>query len=272
MKRQLSKGPDEPGVRIGSVAKAVQIIEAIYKARRSMGIKELAAELGMAKSTVHHIVSTLVAGGFLAQDPQSRTYNIGLHLVEIGQAYLEQLDLRKIARPHLEQLSLAVKEIVHLLVLDQDEVVYIGKVENHAQEATLRCSSFIGRRVSPYSTAAGKVLLAFLPGEELKRYLATHELQPKTKFTITSPESLREQLAQVKAEKIAVDCQENELGVHCVAAPIFNREGRCIAALSVSGPLNRVSLERIERELKHAVTLTARQISAEIGYPFPPGG
>jgi len=254
---------------VGSVTKAVKIIETISKARRGMGLKELAAELGMAKSTLHHIISTLVAGGFLAQDPQNRTYNIGLHLVEIGQAYLEQLDLRKIARPHLEQLSLAVKEIVHLLILDQDEVVYIDKVESHTQEGTLRCSSFIGRRVSAYSTAAGKVLLAFLPDEELERYLSTHELQPKTEFTVTAPAVLREQLAKVKAEQIAVDCQENELGVHCVAAPIFNREGKCIAALSISGPINRVSRERIEKELKHSVTLAARRISTETGYLFP---
>ena len=126
-----------------------------------MGIAELASELGMPKSTLHHIITTLVETGFLSQDPLSRTYNIGFHLVGIGQAYLEQLDLRKIARPHLERLSMKVKEIVHLLVLDEKEVVYIDKVENHVQEGTLRCSSFIGRRVSAYSTAAGKVLLAF---------------------------------------------------------------------------------------------------------------
>lgn len=234
-----------------------------------MGITELATELGMPKSTLHHIITTLVETGFLSQDPLSRTYNIGFHLVGIGQAYLEQLDLRKIARPHLERLSLKVKEIVHLLVLDEKEVVYIDKVENHVQEGTLRCSSFIGRRVSAYSTAAGKVLLAYLPKEELWRYLSTEKLCPKTEHTITSAKLLLEQLATVKKEEYAVDRQENEVGLHCVATPIFNREGKCIAALSISGPMNRVSLERIEEELKWAATSTARQISAEIGYVLP---
>lgn len=251
------------------MAKAVKIIDTIHKARRGMGIAELASELGMPKSTLHHIIATLVETGFLSQDPLSRTYNIGFHLVEIGQAYLEQLDLRKVARPHLEQLSLKVKEIVHLLVLDQAEVVYIDKVENHVQEGTLRCSSFIGRRVSAYSTAAGKVLLAFLPQEELRSYLSTEKLLPKTKYTVTSAELLWEQLATVKEEGYAVDRQENEVGLQCVAAPIFNREGKCVAALSISGPMNRVSLKRIDEELKGAAILTARQISAEIGYALP---
>lgn len=254
------------------MAKAVKIIETISKARRGMGIKELATELEMAKSTLHHIISTLVEVGFLSKDPENRTYNIGLHLVEIGQAYLEQLDLRQIARPYLERLSSKVKEIVHLLILDQEEVVYIDKVEDHVQEGTLRCSSFIGRRVSAYSTAAGKVLLAFLPAAELESYLSTKELSPKTKFTITSPEILRKQLAKVKEEKIALDCQENELGLQCVAAPIFDREGRCIAALSISGPVNRVSLERINSQLKSAAAATARQISVELGYSSPATG
>lgn len=260
------------GIKIGSVAKAVRIIETIAKARRGMSIKELATELEMPKSTLHHIIMTLVETGFLAQDPLNRTYNIGFHLVEIGQAYLEQLDLRKVARPYLEQLSLAVKEVVHLLILDQGEVVYIDKVENHVQEGTLRCSSIIGRRASAYSTAAGKVLLSFLPAEALRNYLAHEKLSPKTEYTITSPEVLREQLVKIRSEKYAVDRQENEVGLHCVAVPIFNREEKCIAALSISGPFNRVSLERIEKELKDAAAATARQISAEFGYALPAAG
>src|SRR5690606_696476 len=131
---KLSKVSEPPKVRIASVAKAVKIIETSSKARRGMGIKVLATELEMSNSTLHHIISSLVEVGFLSKDPENRTYNIGLHLVEIGQAYLEQLDLRQIARPYLERLSSKVKEIVHLLILDQEEVVYIDKVEDHVQE------------------------------------------------------------------------------------------------------------------------------------------
>ena len=176
-----------------------------------MGIKELATELEMPKSTLHHIITTLVETGFLSQDPLSRTYNIGFHLVEIGQAYLEQLDLRKVARSYLERLSLEVKEIVHLLILDQGEVVYIDKVENHTQEGTLRCSSFIGRRASAYSTAAGKVLLSYLPAEVLRSYLVSQKLRPKTEYTITSSETLHEQLLEVREKNVLLTARKTRL-------------------------------------------------------------
>lgn len=266
---ELSKKAAAPRVRIGSVAKAVKIIETIHKARRSMSIKELSDELQMPKPTLHHLMGTLVEVGFLSQDPVTRAYNIGLHLVEIGQSYLEQLDLRKIARPFLERLSTEVQETVHLLILDQSEVVYIEKVEDLDQEGTLRCSSFIGRRVSAYSTAAGKILLAFLPEEDLRSYLKGRKLRPKTEHTITSSALLLDELRKIREVRYAIDRQENEVGLQCVAAPVFDRSGRCIAALSVSGPVNRVSFERIESALKPAAELTAREISSALGYSGP---
>lgn len=266
---ELSKKPLASRVRIGSVAKAVMIIETIHKARRSMSIKELSDELAMPKPTLHHLMATLVEAGFLSQDSVTRAYNIGLHLVEIGQAYLEQLDLRKIARPFLERLSIEVQETVHLLILDQSEVVYIEKVEDLNQEGTLRCSSFIGRRVSAYSTAAGKTLLAFLPTADLQSYLKGRILHPKTEHTITSADLLLEELRKIREERYAIDRQENEVGLQCVAVPVFDRGGRCIAALSISGPVNRVSLERIESALKSAAELTAKEISSALGYSAP---
>lgn len=254
------------GTKVNSVGKAIKVIEAIYKARRSLSVREIAVELGMNKSTLHHLISTLTEFGFLSQDPETRKYNIGLHLVEIGQAFLQQLDLRNTAHPFLERLAMEVKETVHLLILDHYDVVYIDKVEDLSQLGTLRCSSYIGRRVSAYTTAAGKVLLAYLPEATVKDYLANQELIPKTEHTITIPQVLLEQLRKIKEDGFALDLQENEIGLQCVAVPVFNREARCVAALSISGPASRVNLERIEELLKPAAKRTAERISSALGY------
>ena len=252
--------------RVNSVAKAIMVIEGIYQAQRSLSIKELASELGMHKSTLHHLVSTLTEFGFLAQDPDTKKYNIGLHLVEIGQAYLQQLDLRSIAHPFLERLVREAGETAHLLILDHYDVVYIDKVENLSQPTALRCSSYIGRRTGAYATAAGKALLAHLPEAEIRQYLEKQGLTPKTAYTITDPEKLLSVLQRIKKDGFALDLQENEVGLQCVAAPIFNREARCIAALSISGPIGRMTLERIEQELLPMVKETAAEISSTLGY------
>ena len=252
--------------KVNAVGKAILVMETISKAQRSLSIKEISAALGMPKSTLHHLVSTLTEFGFLAQDPDTRKYNIGLHLVEIGQAYLEQLDLRSISHPFLERLAQAVGETVHLLILDQYDVVYIDKVENLSQPTSLRCSSYIGRRIDAYATAAGKILLSYLPETTIQDYLAYQTLTPKTDYTITDPLELGKQFQQVKANGFALDRQENEVGLQCVGAPIFNRDAQCIAALSISGPAGRLTKERIEAVLIPKAKEVAEQISRALGY------
>lgn len=252
--------------KVNSVGKAIKVMELLHKARRSLSIKEIADELGMHKSTLHHLVSTLTEFGFLSQDPETRKYHIGLHLVEIGQAYLEQLDLKNTAHPFLERLAMEAKETVHLMILDQYDAVYIDKLEDLTQLSALRCSSYIGRRASAYSTAAGKVLLAHLPPAALHDYLACQKLTPITEHTITNPQILLEQLKQIKKAGFALDLQENEVGLQCVAAPVFDLKGRCIAALSISGPVSRMSTPRIEKKFKPLAKSTAKQISQALGF------
>ncbi len=256
----------EQNTKVNSVGKAILVIETIYNAQRSLSLKEISTELGMHKSTIHHLISTLMEFGFLAQEPETRKYNIGLHLIEIGQAYLHQLDLRSIAHPFLERLAMAAGETVHLLILDHNDVVYIDKVENLSQPTALRCSSYIGRRTNAYATAAGKVLLAHLSESTLQEYLTYQKLTPKTEHTITNPQELLKQLQKVKENGFALDLQENEVGLQCVGAPIFNREAKCIAALSISGPISRMDLNRIKQNLLPLAKETAAQISTALGY------
>jgi IclR family KDG regulon transcriptional repressor len=252
--------------KINSVGKAISVIETIYNAQRSLSLKEISTTLGIHKSTIHHLISTLIDFGFLAQDPETRKYNIGLHLVEIGQAYLQQLDLRSIAHPFLERLAMTVGETIHLQILDRNDVVYIDKVENLSQPTALRCSSYIGRRSKAYATAAGKVLLAHLSEASIQAYLTSQTLTPKTEHTITDPEELLKQLQKIKENGFALDLQENEVGLHCVGAPIFDREANCIAALSISGPTSRMDLNRIQQNLLPMAKETAAEISTALGY------
>lgn len=263
---RLEKNITKQKAKVNSVGKAIKIIETIYKAQRSLSIREIADELGMPKSTLHHLISTLLEFNFLSQDPETRKYNIGLHLVEIGQAYLQQLDLRNTAHPFLERLATEAKETVHLLILDHYDVVYIDKVEDLSQAGTLRCSSYIGRRACAYATAAGKVLLAYMPEADIKDYLTKQKLTPKTEYTITNPEELMNQLHKIKENGFALDLQENEIGLQCVAVPIFNQEAQCVAALSISGPASRITLRKITETLQPLAKKYARQISSALGY------
>ena len=214
---RASARPTAEKNRVNSVGKALLIMEAIYQAQRSLSIKELATELGMHKSTLHHLVSTLTEFGFLTQDPETRKYNIGLHLVEIGQAYLQQLDVRSIAHPFLERLAMEVGETAHLLILDRNDVVYIDKVEDLSQPTALRCSSYIGRRAAAYATAAGKTLLAHLPEADLRKYLAYQRITGQTPYTMPIAQLLKE-LHRVKKHGFALDRQENEVGLQCGSA------------------------------------------------------
>lgn len=249
------------GTKPNAVAKALSIIETIQQARGSLSLKELAARLGMNKSTVHHLAATLTQRGFLSQESATRKYNIGLHLVEIGQAHLDQLDVRVTARPFMERLSRDVGEIVYLVVLDRCDIVCVDKIDGLCQSGALRCNFYIGMRTSPHSTAAGKVLLAFLPEEKADEIIARRGMPARTQFTITDPRHFKEHLVRVRKQGFAYGFQEHEMGLQCVAAPIFNQSGQCRAALGVSGPLTRVTRELMEGTLKPAVVTAARQVS-----------
>jgi DNA-binding IclR family transcriptional regulator len=242
--------------------KAIRLLGRFDADRTEWGVTELSRELEINKSTVSKILSTFENNRFLVKNSENRKYRLGLRLFELGSLVADQMDLQKVAYPYMEELNRKVKETVHLVVMDDFEIVYINKVESLQ---SLRIGTRVGGRLPAYCTGVGKVLLAALPSKELNLFLKKNPLKRFTTNTITDPEKLKESLTQIRAQGYALDLEEFSQGLMCVASPIFNYSQKEIGAISISGPSHRMQ----EKNLEYLIALmksTAQQISLRLGY------
>lgn len=212
-----------------TVEKALQIL--ILLGEKRMSLSQLCEATGYHKSTVHRLVQTLYAYGFVQKDPMSGTYSIGLRVVDLSSMQLNKLELKTEAAPYLRQLALFMGYAVHLGIRDGGDVVYIDKIE---PINTLRMFSEIGKRVPLYSTALGKCLLLSHTDEEITRLMGDIHMEPRTGRTITTIEGLFADVERARQDGYAFDEGENEPGIFCVGAPIYDYRGKVIAALSTS--------------------------------------
>jgi len=247
---------------ICSVAKALTIIDLLADKGRSMSLAEIAGELGMPKSTLHRLLSTLREFYYVEQSPVDGRYKLGIRLFEIGNAVAINWDVRKVAAPYIQKLVDEFGETAHLVVMDKGEVLYIDKRES---KQSLRIVSQIGMRLPAHCTGVGKVLLAYLQPAEVKRIIAQKGLKRYTGQTITDMRVLETELEKIRKLGYAVDNEEIMDSLRCVAAPIRSYNGKVCAAISVSGPVARMAGERFYQAIK-LVMQTAADISAGLGY------
>jgi len=247
---------------VKSVGRALDIIALVSMKKEGLGVTEIANQMDINKSSVYKLLTTLLKYGYIEQDTDSGRYRLGYAFLDYSSKLLDSMDLRTEAKPILRELEQYTDEVIHLVVYDQGEVVYIEKFEG---TETLRMHSKVGKRAPMHCTGVGKAILAYLPltvtGDILKR----KGLPVHTKNTITDPATFLEELNKVKEQGYALDLEENELGITCIAVPIFDHVGNPVAALSVSGPTMRMTEERIQ-ELKEHVMLTGKKISNRLGY------
>ena len=227
-------------------------------------LQELSRELELSPSTTFRQLATLVYYRYVRRDEVTNQYQLGLSCLELARAYYDGDDLRRMALPALQSLRDETKETVHLAVLDQMEIVYIEKVQG--LHAIGLMGSRVGGRAPAYCTGVGKVLLAYQSPGVIKNYFMRRKLQRFTESTITSYLKLTDELEAIRCQGYALDHGEHELQVRCVAAPILDMSGDVIAALSVSGPADR--LEPIEKNLEviESAKRTASNISSLLGY------
>jgi len=257
------KGGVKDGTRgVQALDRALDILEALAAHRQPMRLVELSHQLGLHKSTVHRLVSSLARRRYVERDPETGRYRLGLKVFELGSRLFNSMELRQEARPLLQELVNQTLETAHLGILDEGQVVYIEKVES---PQTVRMYSELGKRAPAHCTAMGKVLLAHLPEEELDRIIAMRGLTRYTSNTIVEVDQLKDHLRRVAAQGYAVDDTEHEEAIRCVAAPVRNYRGEVVAALSVSGPAVRLTRERIE-EVAQMVRATAMRISRRLGF------
>jgi IclR family transcriptional regulator, KDG regulon repressor len=253
-----------------AVLKTMKILECLSH-ERSFGITELTRKvsessngLRMNKSTVYRFLASLKGMGFVRQDPETDRYSLTLKLFEVGAAALERLELWQEAEPVLKQMSQLTGETVHLATLEENRIVYIGKIESMK---TLRVSmmSRVGKTAPTYCTGLGKVLLACQPPEQAREILGTEKLIRLTPRTITRRADLERELAAVREQGYAIDDEEHELGVRCVAAPVRDNRGEVCAAVSVSVPAVRMPDREIPR-FREIVVRAAGEISRKMGH------
>jgi IclR family KDG regulon transcriptional repressor len=221
---------------IQSLARGLQVLDILESSSEGIGITQIAERLNIDKSSASRILKTLANYGYADQSDSTRRYRLGPRVVQLGQNLLKKTPLRDEARPFLGRLVQRTNECAHLAVLSNAHAFYLDLVES---SASLRVSAGIGTMAPLHCTALGKVLLAF-NDEPVPR-----ELDKYTPRTITDAETLRVHLEQARRQGYAVDDEEYEYGVRCVAAPIYDVNKDLVGAMGISGPVGRLALERI---------------------------
>ena len=245
---------------VKSVSRAIKILELLGN-EEGQTVSQISKKLSFPKSTTHDILMTLEQENLITKD-QHTCYHLGLKLFELGSMAQAELEIRKVSGPFLKQLNAELDETVHLTVLEGNEVLYVDCLESSKR---LRTYSVIGIRAPLYCTSVGKAILAFLDNEEQDRILNTILLEKFTENTITDKSFLKDELRTITQRGYAVDNMEHEDGLRCVGAPIRNRAGRTFAAISVSGPSQRITLGNIS-EIGKVVMVHAGKISEQLGY------
>lgn len=243
------------------MAKAFSILDLVCeKDVGGTSLTEVSDHLHVSKSTAHRYLTTLEDLDVLRRD-DSDSFSLGPKLIELTGAFLSRQDLRNESQASLEVLAGQTEETVHLAIPSGDEVVYIAKVDS---PHSVRMASHIGALNPMHCTALGKAILAHLPPDRVEEIIAKG-LPKRTSHTLTTPESLREELARVRSQGLATDDQENELGVRCTGAPIFDYTAKVVGAISVSGPAGRMTKERVI-EIGPQVRQAALEISRRMGH------
>jgi len=219
--------------------KAAKIMDFLAE-KPDTSLQEIAAETKMTASTTIKILDTLALIGYVKKS-ENKTYRLGSKLIRYANQRLEQLDLTEITLPYLEKLQQTIDETIHLGILNDNEILYINKLE--AKHQTIRMSSKIGITRPLYCSAMGKAVLATFSQEDIDQYLVEHPLVPFTENTITNPLRLAKELKNVRQTKIAFDDEEIELDIFCIGASL-EKDGEAIGAFSVSMPKYRLDEEK----------------------------
>jgi DNA-binding IclR family transcriptional regulator len=244
--------------------KLFQVIETLAE-NGPMGIMELSTALGFHKSTTHRLVTSLLCMGYVRQDAESLKYSLTFRFLEIGNKILEQTNMATLIRPELKKLSERTGETVHLVRREGVDAIYIDKVESHS--GTMRMVSRVGNRIPLYCSGVGKALLAELPDEEILEIWQSSDVKRLTAKTVSDYKGLMERIEKVRADGYAIDDEENEAGVRCIAVTLAGYNKEPLYAVSISAPVNRMDGKRI-RELAKEVLELKKDAAKAVGITY----
>ena len=247
---------------VQSLERAFDLLEILCRSRGGATIAALSAQTGLHKSTVHRLLGTMAGRGYVTQDSASSSYHAGMKLCELSSYITENFDIVERARATMERLARETGETVHLVMREQNEIVYVHKVDS--VHSAIRMFSRIGMRRPLFCTGVGKAILATLPEDEVQAVWQASDVRAYTEHTIVEARAFTQELANIRHVGYARDNEENELGVQCVAAAIPDYTGRASYAMSISAPVSRMSSSRIG-ELQGLLRAACGSISAALG-------
>ena len=236
---------------IQSLERAFAILELFEDNNKKMSVKEISSALELSKSTVFGLINTLSNLGYLMQDSETLKYNLGYKILALGNAVSSNDILSKVADKCLQPVSDKFQETTLCVIEENGYVVYIGKTES---SSSIVLKTRIGTKKELYCTGVGKCYLAFMPYEKAEEIMS-RGFEPKTENTITDIETMRKELELIRERGYAVDNKEYEIGISCVAVPVFDRNGNIISGISLTGPVFRIKkldLDIVAESLKEA--------------------
>lgn len=247
---------------VQSVERTLSIVEVLSEYDEGLGLTEISEKVGLHKSTVHRLLYTLMVKSYVEQNESTNKYRLTLKLFELGSRKVEKMNIVNIARPILKELMEKTNEVIHLVVREGSDIVYIDKVES---QNPIRMYSKVGKRSQVYCTAVGKSMLAYMTDKEVLNIWKNSNIEKLTEYTVTDFDKFKEVLGKVKENGYALDEQENEIGIRCTAASILDHRGEVCSAISISGSIISFKEEKI-KEFSKMVTEFAARISKELGY------
>lgn len=249
-------------VTINAVERTFKLIECLSENPAGKRVLQLAAESGLPPSTAHRVLQTLARAGYVSQDPDNGPYKLTGRLLDVASRAVTGRPLRVEARRYLERLRDLTGESAHLTVLDGKEAITVESVLSNERNL-IDCR--VGERPPLHCTAVGKCLIAFKPQNKLEEIISTLELVRFTDHTICTVAGLKDDLARVREVGYALDWDENEFGVRCIAAPVRDASGDVIASIGVSGPAIRITDDKRDFLAAH-VSSVATDISRDLGW------
>ena len=251
--------------RIHVIDRAAHILDCFGFDHQELSVSEIGAKTALHRSTAHRILMALEYNDLIRQNPETGKYRLGIKLLKLGHQAVSHLNLREICRPFLTRIMSETKETVHLAVLDDDQVLYLDKVEGpHA----LRMPSRVGRHIPTHCTSLGKAMLSCLDEQAVRAILRKQALTAYTTHTVKSIEQLLADVRAVHKRGYAVDNEEIEIGLRCVGAPILDHTGGMVGAISAAAPSARLAEKQIP-VFGRLVMAVAAEISKELGYAKP---
>lgn len=230
---------------VNSISRTLKLLELLSQNPDGMTLTAISAETELNKSTVFRLLAALINHGYVVKEKSSSIYYLSLKMFELGSRAINSYGCLATIRPLLRALAEQTRESVHFVLREMDSVVYLCKEET--TQSAIHMASRIGLRNPMYCTGVGKAILANLPEGERKAILENTFYERFTSHTILTAEELQRELALTRQRGYAVDQEEHEIGVCCVAAPILNGDGAAYAAISVSAPAFRFGKERIQQ-------------------------